>query len=42
MISQSWVKHFEFIGPIIAGKTPRGRATVRNLAMNSDVRVDLR
>jgi hypothetical protein len=38
----SWDDHFEFRGLLIEGKTPCGRATVRVLAMNADVRVDLR
>jgi hypothetical protein len=39
---QLWEEHFEFQGPYIAGKTPRGRATIRVLAMNAEARVDLR
>ncbi|MBO0698732.1 MAG: HNH endonuclease [Zavarzinella sp.] len=39
---QSWDEHFEFRGSVIEGKTPCGRATVRVLAMNAEVRVDLR
>ena len=39
---QSWDEHFEFLGPLVAGKTPCGRATVRTLAMNSEARIDLR
>jgi hypothetical protein len=39
---QSWADHFEFQGPVILGKTACGRATVRVLAMNSQVRIDLR
>ncbi|AWM39167.1 HNH endonuclease [Gemmata obscuriglobus] len=39
---QTWDDHFEFQGPVIAGRTPCGRATVRVLAMNAEARVDLR
>lgn len=39
---QSWAEHFEIHGPLIHGKTPCGRATVRVLAMNAEARVDLR
>ena len=38
---QPWDEHFEFQGPLVAGKTPCGRATVRVLAMNAEARVDL-
>jgi hypothetical protein len=39
---QVWDDHFESLGPLISGKAPCGRATVRVLAMNADARVDLR
>jgi hypothetical protein len=38
----AWHEHFEWHGPIILGKTPSGRATVRVLAMNTVQRVELR
>ncbi len=37
-----WDDHFEFVSDLIAGKTPTGRATVRVLDMNADLRIDLR
>lgn len=37
-----WHEHFERHGPIILGRTPAGRATVRVFAMNSVDRVELR
>ena len=39
---QSWGDHFEFQGSLLLGKSSCGRATVRVLAMNSKVRIDLR
>jgi hypothetical protein len=39
---QSWSEHFEIRGSMIVGKTPCGKATVQVLAMNAEVRVDLR
>ena len=39
---QAWNDHFELRGPLIEGKSACGRATVRVLDMNADVRVDLR
>lgn len=38
----AWHDHFERRGPIIAGLTPAGRATVRVLAMNTPDRIELR
>jgi hypothetical protein len=40
--TQTWEEHFEFLGPVVAGRTACGRATVRTLAMNADARIDLR
>jgi hypothetical protein len=37
-----WAEHFEFLGPRIAGRTPRGRATVRVLQMNDERRLERR
>lgn len=39
---QLWDDHFEFVGDLVAGKTPSGRTTVRVLDMNSEVRIELR
>lgn len=39
---QSWTEDFEYVGAQIMGLTPCGRATVRVLAMNAQVRVELR
>jgi hypothetical protein len=39
---QSWEEHFEFRDVLITGKTPFGRVTVQVLAMNAEIRVDLR
>jgi hypothetical protein len=39
---QVWSEHFENRSTTIVGLTPCGRATVRVLAMNDDVRIDLR
>lgn len=38
----SWSDHFDHRGPVIAGLTPMGRATVRVLAMNAQRRIELR
>jgi len=37
-----WDEHFEFQGPVIVGRTPVGKATVRLLQMNADERVEMR
>jgi hypothetical protein len=37
-----WNDHFEFQGPLIVGKTPEGRATVRLLQMNGQPRLQVR
>jgi hypothetical protein len=39
---QSWDEHFEIRGSLILGKTPCGRSTAQVLAMNAEMRVDLR
>jgi 5-methylcytosine-specific restriction endonuclease McrA len=39
---QAWADHFRMNGPEVVGTTPTGRTTVRVLAMNAAVRVDLR
>jgi hypothetical protein len=39
---QRWRRHFQFIGPVLAGRTACGRATVAVLAMNLPDRVQLR
>jgi hypothetical protein len=39
---QDWEDHFELRGPLIAGLTPSGRATVRVLSMNAGQRLQLR
>jgi hypothetical protein len=39
---QRWEEHFAFHGPVIVGLTPVGRATVRVLAMNAPLRIELR
>ena len=39
---QTWSEHFEWVGADIAGKTECGRATVRVLMMNADLRRALR
>jgi hypothetical protein len=39
---QSWPEHFEINGGLVLGRTPTGRATVRVLAMNDPIRVELR
>lgn len=38
----SWSEHFEWVGAIIRGKTPAGRATVMTLNMNHPTRVEAR
>ena len=40
--TQSWNDHFVFSGPLILGRTPKGRATVAVLGMNDERRVRLR
>ena len=37
-----WYEHFENVGSRIVGKTPKGRATARLLAMNTSDRVNFR
>ncbi|MEX2138386.1 MAG: HNH endonuclease [Pirellulales bacterium] len=37
-----WSDHFERKGPLIVGKTPIGRTTVRVLGLNSDDQIELR
>lgn len=39
---QKWKRHFEWNGPILEGKTLIGRATIRVLQINLDIRVALR
>lgn len=39
---QSREDHFEARGPLVFGKTPTGRVSVRVLAMNDEPRVELR
>ncbi len=39
---QVWSEHFAWNGPLVAGLTPTGRATVVTLQMNSPERVRLR
>jgi hypothetical protein len=43
--SDAWAGHFQFDGPLLTGKTPIGRATIRVLAMNANdlllIRVEL-
>jgi hypothetical protein len=39
---QSWSRHFEFVGPVVVGRTRIGRATVAVLAMNDPARVEIR
>ena len=40
--NDTWNEHFRFQGPLVAGLTPVGRATVAVLMMNSMRRVQLR
>lgn len=37
-----WAEHFELVGGIVVGLTPKGGATVRLLCMNAPRRVQLR
>jgi len=37
-----WSEHFEFLGPVIMGRTPTGKATVRLLDMNTPEKLRLR
>lgn len=39
---QQWNRHFRWVGPILAGKTKCGFATVQVLDVNADDRVKLR
>lgn len=39
---QSWVRHFEWAGPVLVGRTRTGRATVAVLNINDPLRVQLR
>lgn len=39
---QNWEEHFAWQGVLIVGLTPTGRATVRILAMNEELRLQLR
>ena len=38
----AWTDHFRWDEPLIAGRTPVGRATVKTLAMNEPLAVELR
>ena len=40
--AQVWKRHFEWLGPVLIGKTQTGRATIAVLAMNDKGRVELR
>jgi 5-methylcytosine-specific restriction endonuclease McrA len=40
--TDKWDDHFQLEGPLIVGRTPQGRATVRLLQMNDRRRVELR
>jgi acyl dehydratase len=40
--TQAWKRHFEWIGPVVVGRTQTGRATVAVLDMNDPGRVELR
>jgi hypothetical protein len=40
--TQEWADHFDLRGPLIVGRTPTGRATVRVLSMNAGQRLQLR
>jgi hypothetical protein len=42
MASNDWYKHFEWQGPVLAGRSPTGRATVELLQINLSMRVELR
>jgi hypothetical protein len=37
-----WSRHFRWAGPLLVGKTPRGRATINALRINREDRVALR
>jgi hypothetical protein len=37
-----WTEHFEFQGPVLVGRTPVGKATIRLLQINVDERVEMR
>jgi len=37
-----WNRHFEWLGPVIVGRTQTGRATIAVLNMNDPQRVELR
>ena len=37
-----WSRHFRWDGPVLVGRTPQGRATVRVLKINLDHRVEFR
>jgi hypothetical protein len=39
---QSWPRHFEWLGPVLAGRTQTGRATIAVLDVNDPQRVELR
>ena len=39
---QKWSRHFRRAGPVLVGRTPKGRATVIALKINLDYRIDLR
>lgn len=39
---ENWDDHFRVVGAVITGRTPMGRATVRLLKMNANIRLDLR
>lgn len=39
---QRWHRHFEWVGPVLSGLTPCGRATIAVLNINVPHRVDLR
>ncbi len=39
---QVWSRHFRFNGPIVAGRSQVGRATIAVLAMNAPDRIELR
>lgn len=38
----NWDTHFEWQGPVLFGRTPKGRATIGILQINLPIRVDLR
>jgi hypothetical protein len=41
-IHDAWEEHFEVQGPLITGRTAKGRATVQLLGMNDNERVEMR